>query len=330
MRKKNGSQVNIALLIPDNGSPDSIFDATVFFTWANHYLLSSGKAPMFNLVTIGLTRKVNLNTRLFSVNVDHTLKGLKLKADLVLIPSVVGDFPKLIKLNKDFFPWIIRQHKGGAEIASLCLGVFLLAATGLLDHKECPVHWYSANEFREMFPAIKVTDGKIITHSHGIYSSASGISHWNLLLYFLEKFTDRETAIAASKMFALDIGRDSQLPFVVFNGRKNHDDEPIRRAQEYIEKNCSEKLSVEGLALKFAIGRRHFERRFKKATNNTPLEYIQRVKVEVAKRQLESGQKNVTEVMYDLGYSDRKAFGSIFNKYAGMTPSLYKMKFNRQ
>jgi len=321
---------NILILVPARGSADSIFDATVFFTWANHYLSVSGTSPFFNVQTVGLTRNVKLNSGFFTVKVDATLKEIKTRPDLIFVPSIYGDFKELVKANQPFLPWIRKQYEEGAEVASLCLGVFLLASTGLLKGKECPVHWMAADQFADMFPDTKVVNGKIVTHQQGIYSSASGVSHWNLLIYFLEKFAGREAAIAAAKMFAIDISRDSQLPYVVFNGRKNHSDEPIKQAQEYIENNFNEKLSVEDLATKFLIGRRHFERRFKKATNNTPVEYIQRVKIEVAKKQLETGKKNVNEVMYDVGYSDKKAFRSVFMRIAGTTPSDYRKRFYKE
>src|SRR6185437_9071634 len=119
-------------------------------------------------------------------------------------------------------------------------------------------------------------------------------------------------------------------PFMMFNGQKKHEDEPIKLAQEFIESNVTEKISVEGLAIKFAIGKRHFERRFKKATNNTPIEYIQRVKIEAAKKQLEISTKNINEVMYEVGYSDIKAFRSVFKKVTGLSPMEYKGKYNKE
>jgi transcriptional regulator GlxA family with amidase domain len=134
----------------------------------------------------------------------------------------------------------------------------------------------------------------------------------------------------AAKFFAIEIDRKSQSPFVMFNGQKKHEDEPIKLAQEFIEHNYTAKLSVDGLADQFAIGRRHFERRFKKATNNTPAEYIQRVKVEAAKKQLENSSKNINEVMYQVGYNDVKAFRAVFKKFTGLSPNDYKHKYNRQ
>jgi transcriptional regulator GlxA family with amidase domain len=136
-------------------------------------------------------------------------------------------------------------------------------------------------------------------------------------------------SIMAAKMFALEIDRKSQSPFIMFNGQKTHEDEPIKKAQEFIEANITEKISVEDLAMKYAIGKRHFERRFKKATNNSPLEYIQRVKMEAAKKHLESSRKNVNEVMYDVGYSDTKAFRTVFKKVTGLSPVEYRNKYNK-
>jgi transcriptional regulator GlxA family with amidase domain len=116
----------------------------------------------------------------------------------------------------------------------------------------------------------------------------------------------------------------------MFTGQKKHEDDPIKQAQEYIENNVTEKISVEDLSSKYAIGRRHFERRFKKATNNTPVEYIQRVKIEAAKKQLESTPKNVNEVMYDVGYTDAKAFRTVFKKITGISPIDYRNKYNKE
>jgi transcriptional regulator GlxA family with amidase domain len=206
----------------------------------------------------------------------------------------------------------------------------MLASTGLLNGKECSSHWISANLFREMFPEVTLVDGRIVTEQQGLYSSGGATSYWNLLLHLVEKYAGREMVIRASKVFALEIDRKSQSPFIMFNGQKKHEDEPIKQAQEFIEQNITDKISVEDLSLKFAIGRRHFERRFKKATNNTPLEYIQRVRIEAAKKKLETSGMNVNEVMYDVGYNDIKAFRTVFKKLTGLAPIDYRNKYNKQ
>jgi len=181
-----------------------------------------------------------------------------------------------------------------------------------------------------MFPDVELVDGSIITEEHGLYSSGGANSYWNLLLYLVEKYTNRDTAILASKYFAIDIDRESQNAFMLFEGQKGHEDEDILKAQDFIEKNYQEKITVDQLADMLAMGRRSFERRFKKATNNTVVEYIQRVKVEAAKRSFESSRKNINEVMFNVGYTDTKAFRTIFKKITGLTPIEYRNKYNKQ
>ncbi len=169
----------------------------------------------------------------------------------------------------------------------------------------------------------------MITDENNLYSSGGATSYWNLLLYLVEKYTDRETAILTSKFFAIDIDRDSQSAFMVFQGQKNHSDEEIKQAQEYIESHYHDKIAVEELADRFAIGRRSFERRFKKSTNNTVVEYLQRVRIEAAKRRFENSRKSINEVMYDVGYTDTKAFRDVFKKITGLTPVEYRNKFSK-
>jgi len=319
---------NVSILIPNEAVLASIADPRIMFTGVNDFLAAAGKPPMFNVQLVGLEKDVRLHGGLFSVHTDAVLSEVK-KTDLIILPAFGGDMKTTIERNREFIPWITDQHYQGAEVASLCVGAFLLAATGLLNGKECSTHWRFAGEFRAMFPEVTLVDDRIVTEQKGLYSSGGATSYWNLLLYLVEKYAGRDMSILAAKMFALEIDRKSQSPFIMFNGQKTHEDEPIKKAQEFIEANITEKISVEGLALKYAIGKRHFERRFKKATNNSPLEYIQRVKVEAAKKHLESSRKNVNEVMYDVGYSDTKAFRNVFKKITGLSPIEYKNKYNK-
>jgi transcriptional regulator GlxA family with amidase domain len=241
-----------------------------------------------------------------------------------------GDLGKAIEQNKDFIPWIVNQYKQGAEVASLCVGVFLLASTGLLNGKKCATHWLAANLFKQMFPDINLLEDKIITDENGIYSSGGAYSSLNLILYLVEKYTGRDIAILCSKAFQIDIHRNSQSPFTIFIGQKEHEDESIKKAQEFIESNFQNKITVDQLASMLALSRRNLERRFKKATANTVVEYIQRVKIEAAKKNLENGRKNINEVMYDVGYNDTKAFRTTFKRFTGLSPIQYRNRYNRE
>jgi transcriptional regulator GlxA family with amidase domain len=319
---------HISILVPREAVLASVTDPRYMFTAVNDFLVKAGKEPMFEVQLVGLTKEVPFSQGIFTVHTDVLLKDVK-KTDLIFVPALSGDLKYALKENAEFIPWIVNQYKKGAEVASLCIGAFMLAATGLLDGRKCSTHWIYANEFRDMFPDINLVDDKIITEEEGLYTSGGANSYWNLLVYLVEKYTNRETAILASKFFAIEIDRKSQSPFIMFSGQKKHEDDPIREAQQFIEANVTEKISVEELATRFAIGRRHFERRFKKATNNTPVEYIQRVKIEAAKKHLETSRKNVNEVMYEVGYSDTKAFRTIFKKITGLSPIGYKNRYNK-
>ena len=320
---------HVTILVPNEAVMASIVDPRTVLTGANDFLEASGREPAFKIQMAGLTKEVELNNGLFAVRTDALLHEVE-KTDLIIIPALTCEIKNSIEKNKEFIPSIIKQYENGSEVASMCIGAFLLASTGLLNGRECSSHWLTANIFREMFPEVTLVDGRIVTEQDGLYSSGGATSYFNLLLYLVEKYAGREIAVTASKVYALEIDRKSQSPFVMFNGQKNHEDTPIRLAQEFIENNVTEKISIDELADKFAIGRRHFDRRFKKATNNTAGEYIQRVKIESAKKQLENTMKNVNEVMYDVGYSDAKTFRNLFKKITGLSPAEYRSKYNKE
>jgi transcriptional regulator GlxA family with amidase domain len=299
------------------------------FSEVNTFRVERGNTPLFNIQLVGLSKEADQPNGLFTVKPNALISDIK-KTDLVIIPAFFGDQKKAAENNKEFLPWIIEQYNKGAELASFCIGSFFLGATGLLDGKQCTTHWRFANEFRNLFPNANVVDDKIMTEDSGIYTSGGAYSYLNLLLYLIEKYAGREIAILISKAFMIDIDRVSQSPFIIFQGQKEHDDEPIKQAQEFIEKNFQEKISVEQLASMYALSRRNLERRFKKATCNTVTEYIQRVKIEAAKKNFESSRKNINEVMYDVGYLDTKAFRTTFKKITGLSPLQYRNKYNRE
>ncbi|MBY5956727.1 helix-turn-helix domain-containing protein [Membranicola marinus] len=318
----------IAILVPERAVAEGVTGPRYLFTTANQFLHSAGKNPVFQVQLVGKNNEVKVQDGVYSISTDRLLGDTE-QYDLVIIPPIFGDITKAIKLNNEYIPWIRDQYNNGAEVASLCVGAFLLASTGLLNGKKCSTHWAYYKEFKERFPEVDIVDGGVITEQDNIYSSGGANSLWNLLLYLLEKYTNRETAILASKYFAIDISRESQAAFMMFTGQKDHNDRAIKQAQEYIEHNYQDKITVDMLARMVTLGRRSFERRFKKATDNTIIQYHQRVKVEAAKRSFESSRKNVTEVMYDSGYSDPKSFRNVFKKITGLTPLAYRKKYHR-
>jgi transcriptional regulator GlxA family with amidase domain len=319
---------HVSILIPETAVIEAIADPRYLFTAVNEFLQASGKLPLFKVELVAMTKEVRLNNSLFSVHADKLLHEVE-NTDLIFVPAISGNVNYAMDVNRDLLPWITKHHAKGAEVASLCLGAFLLAATGLLNGRKCSTHWLFANQFKEMFPDVELVDGSIITDAQGLYSSGGANSYWNLLLYLVEKYTDRDTAILAAKYFAIDIDRESQLAFMMFQGQKGHEDAKIKKAQEFIDGNYQDKITVDQLADMLALGRRSFERRFKSATKNTVIEYIQRVKIEAAKRSFESSRKNITEVMFDVGYTDTKSFRDVFKKITGLTPIEYRNKYHK-
>ncbi|MBP0902529.1 GlxA family transcriptional regulator [Mariniflexile gromovii] len=305
----------------------NIEGAYQMFNWVNSYYEQMGKKPLFNVELVGIEKTSTLANGLFSINPQRFIEDVK-HTDLIIIPAIHGDIAHNLKINAELLPWLIKQYNQGAELVSFCIGTFYLAASGLLNGKPCSTHWQYANEFRTMFPKALLMDDKIMTESNGIYTSGGAYSFTNLIIYLIEKYAGREAAIMASKGFMIDIDRESQSPFMMFKGQKTHEDLEILEAQNYIEQNFNDRITVDELCKNSHVARRTFERRFKKATANTVLEYIQRVKIEAAKKELETGRKTVNEVMYNVGYNDTKAFRDVFKKITDMTPIDYRNKFS--
>ncbi|WP_310393644.1 helix-turn-helix domain-containing protein [Hymenobacter sp.] len=299
------------------------------FTQVNDFLRRQGQPPAFEVELVGLTRDKTFNQGLFTLHAARTIRE-PFHTDLIIVPAPHGDLADAVEQNRELIAWVAQQHRAGAEVASLCMGAFLLAATGLLRGKKCATHWIAASEFRAMFPDVELVNERVITDELGLYSSGGAYSHLNLVLYLVEKYVSRDMAACCAKVFQIDMGRDSQSPFMIFSGQKDHEDAPIKRVQHFIEAHYPDKISVEELASPAFLSRRNFERRFKKATFNTVTEYIQRVKIEAAKMSLESSLENVNEVMYSVGYSDTKAFRAIFKKITGVSPAAYRDKYSRK
>ena len=319
---------HISILVPKGAILGSLEGSRQLLTQVNQFFLARGSEPIFQVQLVGLSKEASLAGGLFVAHPEKTIHDVH-RTDLIIIPAVDGDLQQAIEANNEFFPWIVKQYNQGAEVASLCLGAFLLASTGLLNGKRCATHWMAENAFRKMFPDVTLVTEKVITDEHGLYSSGGAFSYMNLILYLIEKFAGREMAVLAAKVFAIEIAREDQLSFIIFQGQKDHDDDQIRKAQEFIEANFHEKITVDQLASRFAIGRRNLERRFKKATSNTVVEYIQRVKMEAAKINLESSRENVNEVMYKVGYTDTKAFRNTFKRITGLSPLQYRTRYNK-
>ncbi|MFT4738192.1 MAG: transcriptional regulator GlxA family with amidase domain [Paraglaciecola sp.] len=324
---------HISIIVPaGNSIVDTIIAPFNMLKMANsyHQKLNSLKEPLFKIDLVGLTKEPVFYQRLFSVQPTASLHEAT-KTDLIIISPISGDLEKEVSNNRAFIQWIKKQRiENDTEIASLCKGAFLLAETGLLNGKSCATHWTAHELFKRKYPLVNLIPEKIICEDNGIYSSGGAYSILNFILYLIERHFGRETAIWCSKISEIEFDRISQSEFIIFSGQKEHSDLPIKQSQVYIENNYQKKLSIDEISTMVNMNSRNFLRRFKKATSNTPLVYIQRVKIEAAKRKLESTTETILEVMYGIGYNDDKAFRTTFRKYSGLSPKEYRAKYNRE
>lgn len=330
--EKKNKMKHLTIIVPDSqrtlSSVACIVGVYEMFAAANEYWNEQGKENLFKIELAGVSEKSEFHNGMLSLKSLSPVSTIK-KTNLILIPSLINDFKKATKGNRLLADWIAMQYKNGAEVASMCTGAYMLALAGLLDGRKCSTHWRIANNFRALFPNVILQEDNLITDENGIYTNGGGYSFLNLAIYLVEKYYDRQTAIYCSKIMQVEIDRQSQSAFIIFSGQRTHGDEMIKKAQLYIENNLDEKISVEDMSSKFAVGRRNFDRRFVKATGNTPIEYVQRVKIEWAKKAFENTRKTVNEVMYEVGYSDLKAFREVFRKITGMSPLEYRNKYNK-
>jgi len=313
---------HLSILVPNEQTNMStvacIIGAFQVFSEANNYLIRKGETAIFKIELVGATKNDFLENNLLSIKHQSTINELD-KTNLIIIPaSLIRSYEMASKNNKLLIDWLSKQYKQGAEIASMCAGSFMLASTGLLAGKTCSTHWALSESFRELFPDVNLRTDKLITDENGIYTNGGAYSFLHLLMYLVEKFYDRQTAIHCAKYFQIDLDRNLQAVFSIFNGHKKHNDDAILMAQKFIEDNYQDKISIEKLSTDLSIGRRNFDRRFIKATGLTPLDYLQRVKIEASKKMFETTRKTVNEIMYEVGYNDAKAFRDVFSRVTGL------------
>lgn len=251
------------------------------------------------------------------------------KQDLILIPAFdTENVREAIFQNVVFIPWLVQQFGAGAEIGSFCTGAFLLASTGLLNGRRATTHIDATTEFSLSFPEVKLEGNAVVTDDNGIYTSGGATSSFHLMLHLIERYSARHMALQIAKMFAIDMDREQQSYFGTFSPLQNHGDDLVTLTQKKIESAYQEASTIEVLIQDIPASRRNVVRRFKQATGVTPIEYLQKTRMEAAKRLLEQTNQSILEVMLNSGYNDMKAFRQVFKKSAGVSPKVYRDKFN--
>lgn len=251
--------------------------------------------------------------------------------DIVIVPSVLlaGD-----AWQKDRYPslvaWLKAMHKGGASLCSACSGLFLLAETGLFDGIESTVHWGYADSFRRSFPAVPIFPDRVLVVAGArqqLVSSGASTSWHDLVLYLVARHVGATAAQGIARSFALQWHHDGLAPYIVFEGPKNHGDAVIAGIQEWLAVHASIASPVEEMIRQSGLTERTFKRRFTQATGYPPIEYVQRLRVEDAKRRLERTDVSVDEISWQVGYEDPAYFRRLFKRTTGLPPSHYRRRF---
>ncbi|MBU1340275.1 MAG: GlxA family transcriptional regulator [Proteobacteria bacterium] len=248
------------------------------------------------------------------------------ETDLLIIPSI-KDIEETMTKEKQVIPWIKKTYEHGAHVAAICTGTFVLAETGLLDGKVATTHWGFIESFRQRYPNVKLKPERLITESGNIFTSGGSNACYDISLYLVRRYCGNDVARKLAKAFLHDLDRVSQAPWIEFQGQRAHSDKEIRNAQERLENQYIDSFNFDRVAQDFGMSRRTFERRFKATTGDSPLQYLQRVRVEAAKRILENENKSFDEVTYAVGYEDPGFFRKIFTQISGISPKEYRIKW---
>jgi transcriptional regulator GlxA family with amidase domain len=319
--------IPITVLYTKQCRPLSVAAILDVFESVNGFYERNHLSPAFNIQLAGAQAGISINDRYHTLPVsaiDHT--------QLVLIPAFNSEYTSVeeaVQCNGALIPWVIQQYEKGAEVASFCTGAFLLAATGLLNGRKATTHVMATYDLARIFPDIDVQPDEVVTHDDGIYTSGGATNTFHLLLHLVEKYCNRDTAVRIAKLFAIDMDRDRQNYFATFLPSKDHSDPLVANAQHRMEQLYNKPATIEEIIGDIPSSRRNFVRRFKQATGITPIEYLQRTRLEGAKKLLEKTNQSISEIMYNSGYIDVKSFRQLFKKGVGLTPKEYREKFNQ-
>lgn len=251
--------------------------------------------------------------------------------DLLLVPSFTGEWlSESLKANVGWVPWLQDQYSEGAAVASFCTGAFLLGASGLLDNRPATTHINAESAFAKLFPLVQLQAEAVVTEKDRVYTSGGATNTFHLLMLLLEIYCNRKIAVKAAKVFSIDLDRNRQTYFGTFTPAEDHGDDLVKKAQEEIRKHFNTANTIEEIITDVPASRRNLVRRFKQVTGITPIEYLQKTRIEAAKQMLEQSRHSILEVMLESGYNDLKTFRTLFKKNVGMTPKMYREKFSGQ
>jgi len=278
-------------------------------------------------------------TRVVSVDgAPVTASGmLQIAADAAIGEAPAGDYlviPALLPVPKEkglyesrLLDFIRRQHDRGTQVASLCTGAFLLAETGLLDGRPATTNWQFERQFRVRYPRVDLRIGEMLTECDGLICSGAVSALMHLVLRIVQREGSSQLATACAKAMLVDPNSTSQAPYLLYPLPSARRDALIARAESYLQGNLSGAISIDQVAGQVGLSPRHFKRRFKQATGDSPLAYLQKLRIQKAKELLEQTRESVDEITRRGGYEDGSAFCRLFKRHTSLSPREYRERF---
>jgi transcriptional regulator GlxA family with amidase domain len=319
-------QITIGIVVYEACTSSMVTGLWDILTLANH--LHAQPSPLFKLELIGKTKAPIHSFSGLSFTPNKSIQT-KTSYDIVYVPGFLGDADKILVNEQKIIGWLGKiARQPHTILTAACNGNFLLAHSGALDHKKATTHWSLVKKLEEDYSNIKVEPEKIIVDNGNVISAAGVTAYFNLGLHLIQRYANADLSLHCAKVFLVDSGRKIQTPYQVYQFSKRHGDESISQVQHWLEENFNKKTSLDNLARLSSLGKKTFTRRFKKATGETPQVYIQKLRIETAKRLLESQNLTFNEVTWEVGYNDVSSFHKAFKVETGLTPIEYRNKFS--
>lgn len=318
---------NIGLLLPYDYKLFSVASVIDVFETVNNICNKQKKDTPFKITVVQSPDQIKKHGKTFY---NYPVRSVKssFEADIVLIPAFANNnLNEATDKNKIFIPWLQKQYKAGAEIASFCTGTYLFASSGLLNGKLATTHADACPDLIINYPSVFVKPGRTITVDERCYTSGGSTLSFHLLVFLIQKYCGNEMAVRVSKIFAVDLDRQQQSYFSTFRPDYSHNDDMVKKVQKRIETNFLSITTIEEVIKDLPASRRNIVRRFKQVTGVPPIEYLQHTRIEKAKKRLEQTNMNISEIINETGYTDPKSFRKIFMKLVGVTPMEYRNKF---
>lgn len=318
---------NFGILVYPGCTSSMVSGVWDILSLANHLYRQHSDCPLFNLKLIGET-KSPINSFSGLPLTPHCSISTRESFDIIYIPGFMGDEQEIIKQNKKIIYWVSKIKSNRTILSAACNGNILLAESGKLDNHSATTHWSLKEKFKDTYKKVKLQPEKIIVDNGNTISAAGVTSYFNLSLHLIHRFSNTEIALSCAKLFLVDSGRKIQTPYQMLEFSKTHGDELIMKTQDWIESNYRERITLSKLGKAVNTGSKTLIRRFKKVTGVTPQAYLQKLRIETAKRLLESKVISFNEVTWEVGYNDSSSFHKAFKKETGLTPIDYRNKFS--